>query len=98
GGTTSRGACRFWREYGPGRFSKRRAPLLPPPPPAPPAVIPGADDDVVVLALVILLQRGIGLHRAVEILLVEPARDVQRRHGGFFQGMRRPPRFPEIVE
>ena len=46
----------------------------------PAAVVPRADDQVVQAAGVVLLERLVDVERAVEVLLVPPAGDVQRRH------------------
>src|SRR6185503_7146409 len=47
----------------------------------PAAVTPGTDDEKVLRALIMLLQLTINGDRAVEILLVPPAGDVQGRNG-----------------
>ena len=65
---------------------------------APAAVVPRADDQVIELPPVILLERLVDLHRAVEVLLVEPARDVERRDRRLLEVVRGRAPLPEAVE
>src|SRR5262249_43553206 len=51
----------------------------------PTAVVPGADDQEVLVVFVVPFEEFVALERAVKILLVEPAGDVQRRHGDALQ-------------
>ena len=53
--------------------------------PHPAAVVPRADDQGVQAVAVLLLEGLVDPERAVEILLVPPAGDVQRRHAGAAQ-------------
>src|SRR5512143_2994681 len=65
----------------PGRRAEIDLPQLLAGPAGPPAVPPRADDEEVARLVVVRLERAVDRHRSVEVLLVPPPRDVERRHG-----------------
>src|SRR5439155_8919672 len=63
----------------------------------PAAMIPRADHEEILLARIVLLQQLVDLERTVEILLIPPARDVERRHRDAVQPRRKRLPLPEGV-
>ena len=63
----------------------------------PAAVIPGSDDEKVLLLRVVFLEQLVDLDRPVEIFLIPPAGDVERRHRDAVQPRRKRLPFPERV-
>ena len=73
-------------------------PSLLPRRPAPAAVIPRADDEIVLVLRVVLLERAVDRDRAVEVLLIPPAGDVQRRHADAVEVLHERFALPERIE
>src|SRR5579883_2559609 len=61
----------------------------------PAAVIPGADDQKILMRGIVFFEQLIDLEGAVEIFLIPPAGDVQRRHGDAIQPWREALALPE---
>lgn len=63
----------------------------------PATVVPGADDEVVDALRIVLLEGAVDAERTVEVLLVPPAGDIERRHRAARQLRQHRLRAPERV-